>query len=306
MDAKAHADLERRARLAVIWEDLINPVRAIVGYQEIIVDEARRLEMADLLPYLDKVLVAAHALNGLVNSLRDPASGRAVEADDLVSVEGRLRHDLRTPLNAIIGYSEMVVEDLDAFPGAEALRPDLDRLLDEARRLLDGIDAIVNLTRGEPAPRSAEETAQRDSVQAVVAGLLHTLRPKDVSAQAEVGRILIVDDNESNRGVLERRLVLDGHEVVTADSGAAAFAILEEQGFDLILLDLLMPVMNGLEVLDPAQGGRALARDSGDHDFRLAGDRRGAEMHRDGRRGLSAEALQRRSLACPHQRLPRA
>ncbi len=64
-----------------------------------------------------------------------------------------------------------------------------------------------------------------------------------------MGRILIVDDNESNRGVLERRLVLDGHEVVTAESGAAAFVVLEEQGFDLILLDLLMPVMNGLEVL---------------------------------------------------------
>jgi adenylate cyclase len=249
MDAKTHADLERRARLAVIWEDLINPVRAIVGYQDIIVDEARRLGMADLLPYLDKVLVAAHALNDFVNSLGDPVSDRAVEADDLVSVEGRLRHDLRTPLNAIIGYSEMVVEDLDAFPGAEALRPDLDRLLHEARRLLDGIDAIVNLTRGEPASLSAEETEQRDSVQAVVAGLLQTLRPKEVPAQPEVGRILIIDDNESNRGVLERRLVLDGHEVATADSGAAAFAVLEERGFDLILLDLLMPVMNGLEVL---------------------------------------------------------
>ena len=249
MDTKAHAELERRARLAVIWEDLINPVRAIVGYQEIVVDVARGLGLADLLPYLDKVLVAAHVLNHLVNSLRDPASDHAVEADDLVSVEGRLRHDLRTPLNAIIGYSEMVVEDLDDFPGAEALRPDLDRLLHEARRLLDGIDAIVNLTRGEPPPRSAEEIAQLDSVQAVVAGLLQTLRPKDVPARSEVGRILIVDDNESNRGVLERRLVLDGHEVITADSGAAAFAVLEEQGFDLILLDLLMPVMNGLEVL---------------------------------------------------------
>ncbi len=160
MDAKTHADIERRARLAVIWEDLINPVRAIVGYQEIIVDEARRLGMADLLPYLDKVLIAAHALNDLVNSLRDPDSDEATERDDLVSVEGRLRHDLRTPLNAIIGYSEMVVEDLDAFPGAEALRPDLERLLHEARRLLDGIDAIVNLTRGEPAPRSAENIEQ--------------------------------------------------------------------------------------------------------------------------------------------------
>jgi adenylate cyclase len=243
-------DFERRARLAVVWEGLINPVRAIVGYQEIIVDEARRLGAADLLPYLDKVLVAANALNDLANGLRDPASERAAHAgDDLVSVEGRLRHDLRTPLNAIIGYSEMIVEDLDACPGAEALRPDLERLLDESRQLLDGIDAIVNLTRGESAPMSADESDQLNAVQAVVAGLLHTLRPKQDLGRPEVGRILIVDDNESNRDVLSRRLVLDGHEVVSVDSGAATFAVLEEQTFDLILLDLLMPVMNGLEVL---------------------------------------------------------
>ena len=83
----------------------------------------------------------------------------------------------------------------------------------------------------------------------MVAGLLDTLRPGKTRGGREVGRILIVDDNESNRNVLSRRLVLDGHAVVTAESGAATFAILEEQTFDLILLDLLMPVMNGLEVL---------------------------------------------------------
>ena len=67
---------------------------------------------------------------------------------------------------------------------------------------------------------------------------------------AEVGRILVVDDNESNRDLLERRLVHEGHEVVSAASGAAALAILSKEKFDLILLDLLMPDMNGLEMLE--------------------------------------------------------
>lgn len=242
-------DFERRAQLAVIWEDLINPVRSIVGYQEIILDEARRLGADDLLPYLDKVLVAAVALNDLVNGLRDPAFVPAMDAGGgLVDLEGRLRHDLRTPLNAIIGYSEMVVEDLETAPGAEALRPDLDRLLDEARRLLGDIEAIVDLTRADGTSSDRAATDPGSALE-VAASLLRTLRPSEDARPREVGRILVVDDNESNRNLLARRLHLDGHAVVSAESGAETFAILEEQRFDLVLLDLLMPVMNGLEVL---------------------------------------------------------
>ena len=142
--------------------------------------------------------MAAVALNDLVNNLRDPLAGHAVDAgDDLADAEQRLRHDLRTPLNAIIGYSEMVGEDLAEHPGVEALRQDIDRLLGEARRLLDSIDAIVNLTRAEPAPPGSDDEAEQiNSVRDVVAGLLHTLRPREVSKPQEVGRILIVDDEQ--------------------------------------------------------------------------------------------------------------
>ena len=58
----AEADFAERARLAVIWQELVTPVRAIVGYQEIIVEQARRRDLDDLSLYLDKVLVAAKAL----------------------------------------------------------------------------------------------------------------------------------------------------------------------------------------------------------------------------------------------------
>jgi class 3 adenylate cyclase len=249
VETQTDPDFERRARLAVIWEDLINPVRAIVGYQEIILDEARRLKAPDILSYLDKVMISAVTLNDLVDALRDPAFVPAMDAGNgVVDLEGRLRHDLRTPLNAIIGYSEMVVEDLETSSGSEALRADIDRLLGEAKQLLDGIDAIVDLTRVDPRSHQPAD-AKLDSADAVVSSLLETLRSKETSKPPEVGRILIVDDNESNRNLLSRRLTLDGHTVVTAESGAATFAILENQTFDLILLDLLMPVMNGLEVL---------------------------------------------------------
>ena len=71
-ESVADADFERRARLALVWQDLVTPVRAIVGYQEIAIEEGRRLGLTDELPFLEKALVAAGSLSAMVNRLRDP------------------------------------------------------------------------------------------------------------------------------------------------------------------------------------------------------------------------------------------
>ena len=62
-------------------------------------------------------------------------------------------------------------------------------------------------------------------------------------------RILVVDDEEAIRASLEELLVRDGHQVLTAGSGESALAHIARQQFDLILLDLRMPRIGGLEVL---------------------------------------------------------
>ena len=248
----ADPDFARRARLSMVWQDLVTPVRAIFGYQEIIVEEARRLGLADLMPYLDKVLIAAGSLGELVDWIRDPGPGVDMAgAEEVGGVQAKLRHDLRTPLNAIIGYSEMVLEDLDLSPSAQPLRPDLEKLLGEARQLLGRIDAIVDLTRAPGGARTAQPTGDDEgATDAVVAALLRTLRPERDAPPSEVGRILVVDDNESNRDLLCRRLKHEGHDVTTAGSGSRALQILVDASFDLILLDLIMPEMNGIEVLE--------------------------------------------------------
>jgi sigma-B regulation protein RsbU (phosphoserine phosphatase) len=61
--------------------------------------------------------------------------------------------------------------------------------------------------------------------------------------------VLVVDDNEENRDVLSRRLVRDGHAVTVAENGAKALSLLENEPYDLVLLDIMMPEMNGYETL---------------------------------------------------------
>ncbi|MET0272297.1 MAG: response regulator [Phenylobacterium sp.] len=62
-------------------------------------------------------------------------------------------------------------------------------------------------------------------------------------------RLLIVDDLEDNRIIMTRRLARRGFEVMEAEGGRQALAILDRESFDLVLLDIIMPDMNGFETL---------------------------------------------------------
>ena len=59
--------------------------------------------------------------------------------------------------------------------------------------------------------------------------------------------LLVVDDNKVNRLLLTRSLELQGHGVESAENGRVALEMLRRGGFDLVLLDMEMPEMDGLE-----------------------------------------------------------
>ena len=61
-------------------------------------------------------------------------------------------------------------------------------------------------------------------------------------------RILVVDDNETNRDILEARLTANGYEVLHAADGEEALAMATRHRPDLILLDIMMPKVDGIEV----------------------------------------------------------
>ncbi len=68
-------------------------------------------------------------------------------------------------------------------------------------------------------------------------------------APAPSARILVVDDNEMNRDMLARRLVRQGYEVDVAENGRRALERARAASYDLMLLDVMMPELDGKEVL---------------------------------------------------------
>ncbi len=129
------------------------------------------------------------------------------------------RHDLMNVLSAIRGYAEMLREDLG--PGSPALNDTLERLL--------------------KAVQTANSNGDGETLTAVSA--------ENPASATDPGFILAVDDLQENRELVARYLSRSGHFVVTASSGEEALRTLEQSDVDIVLLDLVMPGMDGREVL---------------------------------------------------------
>ena len=84
------------------------------------------------------------------------------------------------------------------------------------------------------------------SLSAAVAASVHDAQAETLRA---LPRVLIVDDVADNRAVLSCRFVEHGFEIVEADCGAEALRLVQEQTFDVMLLDVMLPDMNGTAVL---------------------------------------------------------
>ena len=171
-----------------------------------------------------------------------------------------------------------LVELRQVYSGAEAqlddtAREDFSRLFDGARRLeemlgqagdtidshdlmniLAAIRGYAEILREDVGPQQAE----LDDTLARLLQALHTAQDGGKSSEApqdtriiesEPGYILAVDDLAENRELVARNLTRIGHFVVTAASGEEALRALEQSDVDVVLLDLIMPGMDGHEVL---------------------------------------------------------
>ena len=161
-----------------------------------------------------------------------------------------LRHDLRTPLNQIIGYSELVAEDLEG-DGHARTREDLEKIGRAARGLADLITREIQPgritlvgARAETADGKSAAVGAKDQV------VIPAAEPVEaVPLAGETAKILIVDDQEENCTVLQRRLEKEGHTCAAVYDGATALERLALEDFDLVLLDIMMPGIDGREVL---------------------------------------------------------
>ena len=234
--------------LANMRQELMAPVSAVLGYSEMLCDAAAECT-PEVSADINRIYAAAKLLTDLSIRLLDPATDADLLSEsDAEAAQSRIRHDLRTPLNAIKGYSEMFLEDAESL-GSDSLVADIEKLLDETNRLLTRLESIVDFSSGG---RVGSGSTPAMEAAKMVAHLEAVIRPKSeiFRHKASASRILVVDDNESNRDLLCRRVNKEGHHTDNAEDGYRALKMLDEAAYDLVLLDLLMPGISGIEVLN--------------------------------------------------------
>lgn len=252
---EANDDEDRLARAisAYVRAEFKAPVDVVTSFIDLILEDAAREDLKAYRADLHTMKAASIKLEATVTRLLDAATSRQSLADrQLNTFTSELRHALRTPITAIMGYGELLLEEARE-EGFASLLETLDSLLAAARRLLGNIDSMVEFIHSGSIVSRVDTAGSPGEQSDIVEQAISTLR----SVFAEVphvearvtGFILIVDDNPSSLDLLTHRLERDGHRVGSCSDGETALRATATENFDLILLDLLMPGINGIEVL---------------------------------------------------------
>lgn len=230
-----------QAEVSELRHELRTPFNAIIGYAEMLLEVAADDGLEELVPGLESLRASGKELLGAVNAAL--SAGAEVRRDELAELGGRVAADLR-PLSLTLTE---LIQMAHAGPAREAL-PDLERIrgatwglaeLAQERLLYDsGVAAPADRDRAAPSETPALEAPDRFALDA--------------------GVVLVVDDNSLNRDLLCRRLERQGYQPVSCPGGREALAQLEQGGIDVVLLDILMPEIDGYEVLQQIKSSEKL------------------------------------------------
>jgi adenylate cyclase len=207
---------------AQLRHELRTPLNHIIGYTELLLEELADGGKSDLAAALGALRTDARELLTLLNEVL--ARGQAGPPDLAAA-----RSTLGPLLERIHSAGGTLHRQASEGP-ASALLADLDRIRTAAERL----DTLLR-------PDGAAARAVPLQEVATDAGPSQPAERRDL--------ILVVDDNEDNRDMLARRLRRQGHEVLTAAGGRAALDALAGTAVDLVLLDVMMPDLDGYAVL---------------------------------------------------------
>jgi adenylate cyclase len=206
---------------ATLRHELRTALNHILGYSELLLEETGEGEQKALELGLRQVHTEARQLLGLINTLLASSGGDAQAVAPAV-----FQGELCPPLERILAAGETLKREVAGL-GAARFLPDVERILSAAETLRALLGQQV--AAGAQLEGAADAGAGEGTV--------------------ECGAILVVDDDEGNREILARRLRRQGYRVEVAAGGRQALETLGRTALDLVLLDVMMPDMDGYAVL---------------------------------------------------------
>jgi CheY-like chemotaxis protein len=160
---------------------------------------------------------------------------KRAQADNQAKTEllVQVSHELRTPINGILGYNNIIMEDAQD----STIKEYCQKIDDSGKHLLNVFDEMLSIS----AEEGRLEGFSADEITGIEPGL--------IDKNSKTIKVLAVDDNEINLELLVRALTDAGITVDTAENGLEAVEKAEKTHYDMILMDHMMPVMDGIEAM---------------------------------------------------------
>ncbi len=232
-----------RESLQYLRHELRTYLNHILGYSEILLEDLKENPRPELTPDVENIYRESKNIH------RAFLDSFYLDGAPIVSFDtAAFRRNLFGPLYILLGLSQRL-KKLCEDEHADYLLDDVLKISDSGRKILELIDQ--ELKDSVPGATGADDEYR------FAMGRIAQSAPRSLRDQ-NLGRILVVDDNEMNRDILMRHLERQGHQVTSSDSGAKALQMLTEEIYDLVLLDILMPGLNGYQVLEKMKADSVL------------------------------------------------
>lgn len=224
-----------KEHLTEFKQELKTHLQHLAGCRSLILADAQQKQNEDLNAFLE-IMSSRTAMieDSISHFLKDkPERNEDLQAEDLKTT-------LTSPFLEIRGACKEFLKTLQKSRHLY-LQDDIDLVVTSVDRILDFIEEQISYIFFDPAGENVPS----------LAGLAATEEKEEKpELSAHQGTILIVDDTDMNRFLLSRHLGRQGHNIIEAKSGLEAITLLQDKKVDLVLLDVMMPGMNGYQVLE--------------------------------------------------------
>lgn len=257
--------------LAHLRHELRTPINAIIGYSEMLLEEVEETNQDQecLGEELEQIRECGVQLLASINTFLNPPSlpHNQLRLQEILA-NPELQAKLQEPTQRVISYCQKLIPTVETDFVA-----DLEKINQAANRLLNEIDNMINFNSVDLSLQQLEKNAIAKLTPRVIAQggqnpIACELAPQSQinldlvddpdsltiqkftsNSSSAISTILVVDDNETNRDLLSRQIENQGYQAVTAVDGKQAIEMIQTGDYDLILLDIIMPELDGYEVL---------------------------------------------------------
>lgn len=222
---EAAPDILSAERLAHLRHDLRTPFNQIIGYTEMLAEDADDRGQTEAAARAAELVTSAHEMLAMLTRAltREP---HEVTPQYLAG----MRDDLTGPMLVLNARRDALVAVAVDDPEGNLIRVEA---------------ALTNLRNLVAATSRWHSEEEEHTPEAPLLSPVAALHTENLNADT----ILIVDDHADNRDLLRQRLTREGFRTITAENGEDALTLLEQHQIDLVLLDVLMPGIDGTEVL---------------------------------------------------------